>query len=289
MSSTAFVPRDSEISEYLKDIDDAPLLTAEQERDLARRMAGLHSKSADVQRQARDAREQFIKSNLRLVVSIAKNHLNRGLPFLDLVEEGNLGLLHAVERFDPGRKCRFSTYATWWIRQAIQRAISNTSRIVRVPSYLGEVISKWKSVENELGQALYRKPDITDVHAPGGPRSRAAETLKRAIRARRLFHPVRLDALGPTAQAVNGRVETPPVSETVSGRVDSEQLYRHLRLMDKREASVLRLRYGLGGEEPSTLAEIAKELRVTRERVRQIERAALGKLQERFAVAAEQG
>jgi RNA polymerase primary sigma factor len=278
MSSTGFVPRESEVKQYLQDIEDAPLLSAQEEKRLSELMARRHSKNEEERRQSREARDRFITSNLRLVVSIAKRFLNRGLPFPDLIEEGNLGLLRAVERFDPRKKCRFSTYATWWIRQSIQRAISNTSRTVRVPSYMIEEISNWKAVENELSHEHFRKPDITDVRLEGDPGNRKRDMLKRAIRASHLYHVVRLDTMWPLQGAGNERTEEPSSDEVLSSRMESDRLQAFLRQIDQREASVLRQRFGLCTGEPKTLGEIAKVLRITRERVRQIEKTALGKL-----------
>jgi RNA polymerase primary sigma factor len=278
MSSTGFGSRESEVKQYLQDIEHAPLLSAQEEKRLAEQMARRHSKSEEERRESRKARDTFITSNLRLVVSIAKRFVNRGLPFPDLIEEGNLGLLRAVERFDPRKKCRFSTYATWWIRQAIQRAISNTSRTVRVPSYMIEEISNWKAVENELSHEHFRKPDITDVCLEGEAGNRKRDMLKRAIRASHLYHVVRLDSAWPLGEAGGEGAEVASTDEILSSRMESDRLQAFLRLIDKREASVLRQRFGLSTGEPMTLGEIAKVLRITRERVRQIEKTALGKL-----------
>lgn len=283
MSFTAFVARESEVEQYLQDIEDVPLLSAQEERDLAERMAQQHSKDDEERRQSRGARERFITSNLRLVVSIAKKFLNRGLPFPDLIEEGNLGLLRAVERFDPRKKCRFSTYATWWIRQSIQRAISNTSRTVRVPSYMIEEISNWKSVESELSQTHFRKADISDVFHESDPGNRKLDMLKRAIRASHLSHVVRLDTMWPAQGVRDEGAEVPSSDEALSSRMESDRLQAFLRRIDKREASVLRQRFGLSTGEPMTLGEIAKGLRITRERVRQIEKSALRKLHRSYA------
>ena len=283
MSSTAFIPRESEVRQYLQDIEDVPLLSGQEEKDLAACMAGHHSRHPEERLQAREARERFITSNLRLVVSIARKFLNRGLPLPDLIEEGNLGLLRAVERFDPRKKCRFSTYATWWIRQAIRRAISNTSRTVRVPSYMIEEISHWRTVESELSQANFRKSDISDVCLEADPGNRKMDMLKRAIRASHLYHVVRLDAMGPMQGGPSEAAEAPSSDQALSSRMESDRLQSLLRLIDKREASVLRQRFGLSTGEPMTLGEIAKGLRITRERVRQIEKSALKKLQRSLA------
>src|SRR5438477_5639980 len=163
MSAMALIRQESGVEQYLKEIQSVALLTALQEQQLARRMKKMNSSVPLEAQDARDAREQFIRANLRLVVSVAKNYLNKGLSFLDLIEEGNLGLLRAVQRFDPRRKCRFSTYGTWWIRQAIRRALVNTAKTVRVPSYMVEIIARWKNVANEFLQKHGRKPDLGEI------------------------------------------------------------------------------------------------------------------------------
>jgi RNA polymerase primary sigma factor len=227
---------------------------------------------------ARDAREQFIKANLRLVVSVAKNYLNKGLAFLDLIEEGNLGLLKAVQRFDPARKCRFSTYATWWIRQAIRRALVNTSKTVRVPSYMVEIIAKWKAVANEFTQKHNRKPDLHEIAEAMDLGSESIEILKRAINASDNFaRPVSLDVMWPTNEVADGKEAASP-EKAVLSQMDTERIDLLLKTINEREAAVLRLRYGLYDGQPMTLGDIGKKLRITRERVRQIEKIALRKL-----------
>jgi RNA polymerase primary sigma factor len=279
----SFIRQESGVEQYLKEIQDVPLLTAEQERQLARRMKYMNSKDPEKQRDAREAREQFIKANLRLVVSVAKNYLNKGLAFLDLIEEGNLGLLRAVQRFDPRRKCRFSTYATWWIRQAIRRALVNTAKTVRVPSYMVEIIAKWKAVQNEFTQKFGRKPDIHEIAEAMDLGEESLEILKRAINASDNFsRPVSLDVMWPTNEVADHKESSSP-DKTVFSQMDSERIEQLLRSINEREAAVLRLRYGLYDGQPMTLGDIGKRLRITRERVRQIEKIALRKLNKRLA------
>jgi len=274
----ALIRQESGVEQYLKEIQHVALLTALQEQELARRMKKMGSKVASEAQDARDAREQFIKANLRLVVSVAKNYLSKGLAFLDLIEEGNLGLLRAVQRFDPARKCRFSTYATWWIRQAIRRALVNTSKTVRVPSYMVEIIAKWKTAANEFTQKHGRKPDVTEIAEAMDLGEESLEILKRAINASDNFsRPVSLDVMWPTNELADVKDSSSP-DKTVFSQMDSERIETLLRSINEREASVLRLRYGLYDGQPMTLGDIGKKLKITRERVRQIEKVALRKL-----------
>ena len=274
--------QESGIPQYLKEIQDVSLLTAEQERQLAKRMKKLNSKKADLAADARQAREHFIKANLRLVVSVAKNYVNKGLSFLDLIEEGNLGLLRAVERFDPGRGCRFSTYATWWIRQAIRRGLANTAKTVRVPSYMIEIIAKWKTIQNELTQKHGRKPDMQEIADAMDMGKESLEILKRAINTSDNFsRQVSLDVMWPTNDIADSKDSSHP-DTTVFSQMETERMGHLLRSINEREAMVLRLRFGLYNGQPLTLGDIGKRHRITRERVRQIEKIALRKLNKRL-------
>jgi RNA polymerase primary sigma factor len=274
---------ESHADPYLRDIQDAPLLNAEQERDLAARMQKKDSADPAERRDAAEARDRFVRSNLRLVVSIARRFVNRGLPLQDLVEEGNLGLLHAVGRFDPRRKCRFSTYATWWIRQAIRRALVNTAGTIRVPSYMAEAIVKWKTARNGHAQKTGRRAGADEVLQEMGLEGRASDAMARAVRAARIVsRPVSLDSFveGPDVEDAGS---VPPPEESLSARLEVERVRELLRGMDPREASILHLRFGFGGGPEATLGEVGRRLHVTRERVRQIEKNALRKLRERFS------
>ena len=276
------IRQESGVEQYLKEIQNVALLTALQEQQLAKRMKNMNSKVPAKAQDARDAREQFIKANLRLVVSVAKNYLNKGLAFLDLIEEGNLGLLRAVQRFDPARKCRFSTYATWWIRQAIRRALVNTSKTVRVPSYMVEIIAKWKAVANEFTQKHGRKPDMHEIAEAMDLGSESIEILKRAINASDNFaRPVSLDVMWPTNEVADAKAAASPDTSAFS-QMETERIDMLLKTINEREAAVLRLRYGLYDGQPMTLGDIGKKLRITRERVRQIEKIALRKLNKKL-------
>jgi RNA polymerase primary sigma factor len=252
---------------------EVPLLKAEEEIALA-----LSIKKGD-----KRAREKFIRANLRLVVSIAKLYVNKGLSFLDLIEEGNLGLLKAVERFDPGRKCRFSTYATWWIKQAIRRSIVNTSKTVRLPAYMVEMIAKLKSASTGLSQKLGREPAMTELASALHVAPESIEILRRALAASASARPVSLDVIWSNGEfSVDPSSERPPLTA-----VDSERLQNMLMAITVREADILRLRYGLQDGKPMTLKEIGVKMDLTRERVRQIEKEALHKLQRRLHASKE--
>jgi RNA polymerase primary sigma factor len=284
MALAGLVRQESGVEQYLKEIQAVPLLTAQQEMVLARRMKKMASKKEEERKDALKAREEFIRANLRLVVSIAKYFANRGLSLLDLIEEGNLGLLHAVEKFNPARKCRFSTYATWWIQQAMRRALINTGKTVRLPSYLVEVIAKWKSLEHGFLQKHGRAPELAEAAVEMGLGKEGVEILKRAIRASENFaRPVSLDVMW----AATGEVADDRNDATADGapttQADLERIAMLLGSISEREAAVLRLRFGLYEGHPMTLDEIGRKLRLTRERVRQIQKAALSKLQSRFA------
>jgi RNA polymerase primary sigma factor len=283
MSRSSHAWQEAGIDQYLKEIQGVPLLNAREEAALARRMKKLSSSKEEERRDALRAREDFIKANLRLVVSIAKYFMNKGLSFLDLIEEGNLGLLHAVGKFDLARKCRFSTYATWWIQQAMRRALINTGKTIRVPSYIVEIIVRWKTLEREFLQKHHRVPEVAEVAAEMGLGKEGVEIVKRAMRAsENSAHPASLDVMwattGDVAETREGRLP----ENAVSSRLDLERIENLLGSITEREASVLRLRFGLYEGHPMSLGEIGKKLRVTRERVRQIQKVALGKLQERF-------
>jgi RNA polymerase primary sigma factor len=253
---------------YLQEINEVPLLSADEEVALGRR----------IQQGNLQAREHLVRANLRLVVSIAKLYADRGLSLQDLIAEGNIGLLKAAEKFDPDAGCRFSTYGSWWIKQAIRRALTNTVQSVRVPGYMTELISKWRVVGRELVFRLGRNPTVEEVARELGIPAESWRLLKQTIHASAAGGQVSLDSLAGSHDTVEDERGSSPEEELQHADL-LERLKELLDSIDEREATILRLRYGLGESEPMTLKEIGRVVGLTRERVRQIEREALVKLQ----------
>ena len=254
---------------YLQEINEVPLLTAQEELALGRRI-----QSGDLA-----AREHMIRANLRLVVSVAKMYSERGLALQDLIAEGNIGLMKAAEKFDPAAGCRFSTYGTWWIKQAIRRALTNTVKSVRVPSYMSELISRWRVVSQELSYLLGRAPTIEEVAGELGIPEENWPLLRRTIQVSGMGPQISLDILTQGQDTVEDARTKTPDEELLNSDLLAK-LGELLDVIDEREATILRLRYGLGnqGGEQMTLKEIGKVVGLTRERVRQIEQEALRKL-----------
>lgn len=264
---------DDSIRLYLREIGRIRLLTGDEEIELARNIA----KGGDA---GANAKRKLVQANLRLVVSIAKKYLNRGLPFLDLIQEGNLGLIRAAEKFDPERGYKFSTYATWWIRQGITRALADKSRTIRVPVHMVETINKFKKVTRELSQALNRKPT---EHELAAALDVSVQKVKEIVAANRT--PVSLET--PLGKEEDSRLGD-FIADSDSARPDNSATDELLRTdiegvlgsLLPREREVVRLRYGLDDGRERTLEEVGQLFGITRERVRQIEFKAMRKLRQ---------
>ena len=268
LAPTEGINIDDPVRMYLKEIGKVQLLSAQQEIDIAKRMA-----EGDL-----EAKHQLAEANLRLVVSIAKRYVGRGMLFLDLIQEGNLGLIKAVEKFDYRKGYKFSTYATWWIRQAITRAIADQARTIRIPVHMVETINKLIRVNRQLVQELGRDPRPDEIAREMGiSEDKVREILKIAQ------EPVSLETpIGEEDDSHLGDFipddDAPAPADAVAVALLKEQLVEVLNTLTPREAKVLRLRYGLDDGKARTLEEVGKEFNVTRERIRQIEAKALRKL-----------
>jgi RNA polymerase primary sigma factor len=279
---------------YLKAIGRRQLLTAEQEVDLAKRIeAGLYAEykleneelapevRADLEWVAADgrrAKSHMLEANLRLVVSVAKKYSDRGLSLLDVVQEGNLGLIRAVEKFDYSKGYKFSTYAMWWIRQAIQRGFADSARTIRLPVHVLEMLSKLSRVERDMHQRLGREPTPEELATE---LDKSPEQVRELLRTSR--QPISLDStIGEDGETRIGDLiedtDSPEASELVDRQLMADQLRRTLDLLSPREAKIMAMRFGLYDGTPRTLDEIGKALGLTRERIRQLEKESLSKL-----------
>jgi len=259
---------DTGIKIYLREIGQIPLLTPDQEIDLA----------AKIKRGDREARALMIRSNLRLVVKIAHDYANLGLPLLDLISEGNIGLMKAVERFDPAKGGKLSTYGSWWIKQSIKRALANQSKTIRLPVHLVDKISKMRRIAMKLQEELGREPTDEELAEELGMTATRVRQMRLAsIRPASLDAPIGDDDSNNFSDLVEDENAITPYQDledkTVTGML--QEMVKHL---DEREATILRYRFGLDGGSEKTLEEVGEKFGVTRERVRQIQNLALKKL-----------
>ena len=262
---------DDSVRLYLREIGKIPLLTAEEEQELAQRIVKGDKK----------AKDKMVESNMRLVVSIAKRYGGRGLDFLDLIQEGNTGLLRAVEKFDPDKGFKFSTYATWWVRQAITRAIADQARTIRIPVHMVETINKVLRTTRKLTTELNREPTNEEI---AKELDMDPEKVDYVMRIKQDI--ASLDASigreGDDEDSVLGDFvedeERDSPEDSAANQILKEQLSEIIATLSSREQKIIRLRFGIGGGKPHTLEEVGNEFRVTRERIRQIEAKALSKL-----------
>ncbi|HEY7206006.1 MAG TPA: sigma-70 family RNA polymerase sigma factor [Methylomirabilota bacterium] len=261
------------IALYLQEISRVKLLTPEEEQALARR----------VQAGDAEAERHLVEANLRLVVKIARRYLHRGLSLLDLIEEGNVGLLHAARKFQPDRGTRFSTYATWWIRQAVVRALANQARTIRLPVHVEALLGQFNRHRNALTQKLGRSPTTAEIAAEMGRPAAEVEQLE-SLKQRpvSLDKPISSDGTGTLGETVQDPSAQPGAGLAAVLRARAD-LAGVLQDLPDRERTVVTLRFGLGGDEPQTLERIGQRLGLTRERVRQIEVAALKQLRRLLA------
>ena len=253
---------------YLREINETSLLTATDEQELALAIGQGDSR----------ARDRMVRANLRLVVNIARGYTGKGLSLQDLIEEGNLGLLRAVEGFDPAVGTRFSTYASYWIKQSIKRALTNTAKTIRIPAYMVELLSKWRRATARLADELGRTPTPEEIARVLGLPKKKLPIIKKAIH---IYNSTPQTDQADTGWSLSEMVMDERLKSPEDELIDSDNLVQVMKLldtMDSREATVLRLRFGLHDNEPRTLKEIGENLGLTRERVRQIETEALAKL-----------
>jgi RNA polymerase primary sigma factor len=255
---------------YLQDISSIRLLTADEEKELSRRY--LHQED-------QEAFDRLVVSNLRLVINIAKKYLSCGLSFLDLIEEGNIGLIKAVERFNPELNIRFSTYATCWIKHSICRALTEQSHTVRIPSYLKKVISNWKQVDLKLQDELGHTPTTREIVQAMNVPTKNKEIVQSAIESQRGIERIQSLHHNTVSKDLISDHRLRHLPESIINDENVEEIEMMLSKIDRRQAEIIRMRFGLGGYEPMTLKEIGERIHLTKERIRQLEHETIAKLQ----------